>query len=341
MAEAERFLAFILEEHRQARVYGVRPKRTFSEAVEKYLVFKHDKKSLATDISRLKNLLPYIGELYLDDIHMDSLLEWIELQRKLNKKTNTINHGLKMIRQILNCAETDFHDEYGLTWLHSAPKIKLLKVTDQNPAYPLNWEEQERLLNELPPHLSDMALFAINSGARDQEICSLTWEQEVVVPQLNTSVFFLPKELTKMSRDRFLILNRSAKQVIDNRRGLHSDYVFSYRGRAMYQMNNTGWRSARERANLPNLRVHDLRHTCATRLRSAGVSLEDRKEILGHKTSDVTTGYSMGELTHLLNQANRVCPDSSGETPDLLLLRPPSLNKLRKFHEGKKKGLVA
>jgi integrase len=338
LAEAESYLAFVIEEHRRAKIYGIRPKRRFSEAAEKYIQFKSDKKSIESDISRLSTLMPFIGDIFIDDIHMDVLADWIDHRTSEGRRSNTINHGLKVVRQVLNCAASDFRDEHGLTWLRDAPKIKLLKVADQKPAYPLNWNEQDRLLSVLPPHLHDMALFAINSGCRDQEICNLIWDLEIEVPQLDTSVFFLPKELTKMSRDRYVVLNRTAKQVIDSRRGIHTDYVFSFQGRGLYQMNNTGWQKSRVQANLPSLRVHDLRHTCATRLRAAGVTLEDRKELLGHKSSDVTTGYSLGELTHLIEQANKICPDSSGETPDLLLLRPPSLNMLRKFHEGKKKG---
>ncbi len=42
---------------------------------------------------------------------------------------------------------------HGLTWLATAPKIKLLPQTDAREPYPLNWDEQERLFAELPFHL--------------------------------------------------------------------------------------------------------------------------------------------------------------------------------------------
>jgi hypothetical protein len=68
------------------------------------------------------------------------------------------------------------------------------------------------------------------------------------------------------------------------------------------------------------------------------VPLEARKQLLGHKSNVITSHYSTGELTHLLELANKICPDENGEVPDLIILRPPSLDGLRKFHEGKKKG---
>ena len=49
-------------------------------------------------------------------------------------------------------------------------------------------------------------------------------------------------------------------------------------------MLNNGWRKAREAADLP-VRVHDLKHTFGRRLRAAGVSFEDRQDLLGHKSA--------------------------------------------------------
>jgi hypothetical protein len=36
-----------------------------------------------------------------------------------------INHGLKVVRRILNLAQSEWLNENGLTWLAAAPKIKL------------------------------------------------------------------------------------------------------------------------------------------------------------------------------------------------------------------------
>jgi hypothetical protein len=59
---------------------------------------------------------------------------------------------------------------------HIQKKIKLLPETDKRKPYPLAWEEQTSLFKELPSHLEKMALFAVNSGCPDTEICSLRWE---------------------------------------------------------------------------------------------------------------------------------------------------------------------
>ena len=63
----------------------------------------------------------------------------------------------------------------------------------------------------------------------------------------------------------------------------------------------------RNRAGLPQVRVHDLKHTFGRRLRETGVSFEDRQDLLGHKSGRITTHYSRAELHNLITAANRVC----------------------------------
>lgn len=69
------------------------------------------------------------------------------------------------------------------------------------------------------------------------------------------------------------------------------------------QGGDEGWKAARRRAAaryqqalgrpapdvFRRVRIHDLKHTCGRRLRAAGVSLEDRQDILAHKTDRITT----------------------------------------------------
>ena len=64
----------------------------------------------------------------------------------------TINHGLKVVRRVLNLAASEWTDEYGMTWLSHAPKIRLLPDKDKRQPYPLSWDEQSRLFSELPVH---------------------------------------------------------------------------------------------------------------------------------------------------------------------------------------------
>lgn len=308
LEEAERYLAKKLEEIRLANIYGVRPKRSFMEAATKFLMENQHKRSLRDDAGRLRELVKYLGDKSLDTINMGALQPFIEGRRKDGVSTRTINHGLQVTRHILNLATSEWMDDYGLTWIASAPKIKLLPEHDLRKPYPLNWDEQHQLFSELPKHLLQMALFAVNTGCRDREICELRWDWEIKIPELpHILVFIVPEELVKNGEERLIVCNDTAQSAVEHERGKHPTYVFSFRGKPLARMLSTGWRKARIKANLPHIRVHDLKHTFGRRLRSAGVSFEDRQDLLGHRSGRITTHYSAAELQNLYAAANKVC----------------------------------
>lgn len=219
LEEAERLLAKLSEEIRQASVYGARPPRTFEQAAAKFVLENQHKRSLSSDIGRLKLLIPWIGDVPLDRIHVGTLQPWIEHRRKEGAAVGTINHDLKVVRRILNLACLEWVDEYGMTCLASAPRIKLLTDTNKRKPYPISWEEQERLFDLLPAHLSNMALFAVNTGCRDGEICKLEWNWIEPVKDLDTYIFKIPGEYVKNSDDRLVVLNSLAQQVVEQQRG--------------------------------------------------------------------------------------------------------------------------
>lgn len=337
LEEAEKYLARRLEEIRLATVYGVRPKRTFKEAATKFLMENQHKRSISDDAGRLREVVKYIGDLPIEAIHIGSLQSFIEGRRKDEVSTRTINHGLMIVRRILNLAASEWMDEFGLTWLNSAPKIKLLPEPDLRKPYPLSWDEQHKLFQQLPEHLKNMALFAVNTGCRDREICELRWDWEIQIPELpHIIVFIVPGELVKNGEERLIVCNETVREVIEGERGKHSTHVFSFKGRPLSRMLSTGWRQAREKAKLPEVRVHDLKHTFGRRLRAAGVSFEDRQDLLGHRSGRITTHYSSAELQSLYQAANKICENrKSGVILTLLRnpkSRPASQNTLRENH---------
>jgi integrase len=283
------------------------------------------KRSLRDDISRLNQLMPFVGNARLDRVHRGALDPFIAERRKEGASTGTINHGLKVVRRILNLAATEWIDEHGLTWLVAAPKTKLLPDNNKRKPYPLSWDEQATLFSELPAHLASMALFAVSTGCRDGEVCRLRWEWEVPVPALQTSVFIIPGELVKNGDDRLVVLNQVARSVIDAQRGKHPEHVFTYNRKPVQRMLNSAWLRARKRAGLPQVRVHDLKHTFGRRLRAAGVSFEDRQDLLGHRSGRITTHYSAAELSRLIDAAESVC-EREGRRPELVVLRRLSVS---------------
>lgn len=309
LEEAQTYLARLMEEHRQATVYGVRPSRTFREAATKYLL-ESQKATLRDAAVQLKLLDGYIGDLTLESVHMGTLQPYIQDRRQQGVKNRTINYALQTVRHILNLASMEWIDEYGLTWLASPPKIKLLPQLDARKPHPLTWEQQEKLFAELPLYLARMVLFKVNTGCREQEVCSLRWEWEEYLPELDTSIFVIPAHAVKNRMPRVVVLNSEAKSVIEQVRGEHPEFVFTYNSNRLTVINNTAWQKARKRIGL-EVRVHDLKHTFGRRLRAANVSFEDRQDLLGHKSSRITDHYSSAELKNLIAAAEKVCVTES------------------------------
>jgi integrase len=71
-------------------------------------------------------------------------------------------------------------------------------------------EEERLLFSELEGHLANMALFKVNTGLREQEVVNLRWNWETPVPELDTSVFVIPRSFVKNGLDRYVVLNRVA-----------------------------------------------------------------------------------------------------------------------------------
>jgi integrase len=150
-----------------------------------------------------------------------------------------------------------------------------------------------------------MALFDVNTGLRDQELCNLQWNWEQRVPELDTSeikrsVFVLPTTGVKNRQARVVILNDIAQSVLEEVRGEHQCmFTWGTEGSGIGWGTSVGrgwirpgggrrrgmsWSSARRRLRAKNVRVHDLRHTFGRRLRNWRV-LRGPTGSLGHRST--------------------------------------------------------
>jgi len=326
-AEAESYLIRRLAEIKEQADRAAEGIFTFEEAGLRYLEEIAHKSSADTVAIHLDRLFPLIGDLPLSMVHNGTLKPYVDHQRGRDLSPKTINNGIGMVSAILNRAARVWRTDDGLPWLRQAPpKLTRLSVKGQQAkSYPLSWAEQDRLFRLLPRHLADAALFAVNTGCRETEVCRLNWAWEVKVPELDGSVFVLPETETKTSIERVIVLNPIALQVIETRRGIHPDYVFTYRGHPVRRLHNSAWKSAWKNAGLPTepgilKGVHNLRHTFGRRLRGAGIPLETRKTLLGHAGGDITTHYSAAELGELVEAAGAITKRDRGNTPTLTLV---------------------
>jgi integrase len=335
LRQAEEYLAKRIIELRETRIFGVREVRTFRAAATKYLEEHQHKRSLERDARALVILDPFIGERPVQRVHHDALQPFVQSRLKARISPGTINRELAVVRRILNLCARLWRDESDRPWLDTSPLIQMQRHPNKREPYPLSIDEQRLLFSELAGHLAKMALFKVNTGLREHEVVNLRWMWEVPVPELETSVFVIPRAYVKNGLDRYVVLNRIAKSVIDGCRGEHSEFVFTRRGKPIARMNNSGWKAARRRASkryasevgrscpkgFQSIRVHDLKHTYGHRLRAAGVGFEDRKLLLGHKAGHVTTHYSAPEIEALIQASEKVCALGSRKSPALAIVR--------------------
>lgn len=278
----------------------------FRDCAGRYLAQRHERRSLATMQIHVRLLLPHLGDLEPHQVHDTTLAPFIASRVAASASATTINRSLEIVRAILNRAARSYRDADGTPWLTGIPPLITMLPESRRAPYPITWAEQDRLFPRLPVHLQRMALFAINTGLRDNNVCGLQWAWEVPLPELGRSVFVVPSEAFKSKRDHVVVLNDTAWSIVQAQRGLHPVWVFPFRGHRIDSMNNTGWQNARRAVGLSQMRVHDLRHTFACRLRAAGVTAEDRSVLLGHAEHSMSGHYASADVGRLIALANLV-----------------------------------
>ena len=320
--EAENWLHDEIERRVREQERQKSSRYLFAECAARYLKESQNKASIESISIHVVAVVPFIGHLEVQKIHDGTLEKFIEARLVDGVKPSTINRALEVVRTILNKAARIYRDEEGMPWLKQAPPVITMLEESPRLPYPLSWDEQSTLFKLLPKHLGNMVLFAVNSGLRDENVCGLKWAWEVIVPELGRSVFVIPPEFHKTGkrtkRPLVVILNDVAWSIINGQRGRDSTFVFVYRQErrknfdlvpAMQYhridtMNNSAWQKARKIAGLTSVRVHDLRHTYATRLRAAGVAQEDRATLLGHATKTMAEHYAAADIGRLIKLSN-------------------------------------
>lgn len=132
-----------------------------------------------------------------------------------------------------------------------------------------------------------------------------------------------PKRIFMEAATKFLRENQHKKSIQSDAEQLEmlDRYIGDLPIETVHIGNLQPFITARKRVGL-TVRVHDLKHTFGRRLRAAGVSFEDRQDLLGHKSGRITTHYSAAEIGSLIAAANKICETRQYvASPTLTLLR--------------------
>ena len=163
---------------------GAATRYTFDQAAAQYVTLYHKKVSFELEESLLRELMPYLGLMFLDQIYDATLEPFKTAMRERGWKSKSISLALGVVRRILNLAARSWRDEDGRTWLAAPPLLTMVEGGDQREPRQLTWVQQRALLPLLPDHLARMALFDLQCGARDAVVSGLRWEWEVRLPEI-------------------------------------------------------------------------------------------------------------------------------------------------------------
>lgn len=344
--DAENWLSRHLEAARLRRVHGAQPSVLFNEAAGRFIQENQHLASIESYAFHLKAVMPYVGHLVLEQVHAGTLKPFVDARLAQGISHKTINLSLGAVRRVLNLAARSWRDESsGKPWLSSAPLITMLPlVGHQRPPRPITWDEQAALLAELPEHLREMSLFTLNTGVRDDVVCNLQWDWELPIPELGISVFETPVEHVKGRRiSKLVVCNSVSQAVVDRQRGRHPEYVFAMAWHnhpmgPIETMNNTAWQSARTRAGLGDLHVHDLRHTVGMRMREAGVAETTRRDVLWHSAASITEHYTMAQIRELHAALEKISKPSNDWNKSLQALRAEAAARKARLNGGLPRG---
>jgi integrase len=152
----------------------------------------------------------------------------------------------------------------------------------------------------------DLVVLLLDTGARYSEIANIAWDRIDLDQRLihlwrpkvrNESIIYMPARV-------FDILKRwsesvTGKHVFTNGKGEARGYT------------SKGIFRAFERAGLNDFRIHDLRHTAASRLVQNGMNLYEVSQMLGHVDVQTTQRYAHLESRDIGQRARDIIENLS------------------------------
>ncbi|MEJ7667591.1 MAG: site-specific integrase [Casimicrobiaceae bacterium] len=275
---------------------GEKPRRTWNEAVVRWLKEQAHKATSGEDVTKLRWLDQFLGGKPLDNISRATIDKITDAKLAQGVSNATVNRTLELLRAILRKCVNDWE------WLERAPHIRMLKQPKRRIRF-LTREEAHRLLAALPEHLADMAAFSLQTGLRASNVTGLQWSQVDVVRRLA----WVHADQAKGRKAIPVPLNSEAVLLIRKRSGKHATHVFSYRGNAITQVSTKAWYAALAVVGITDFRWHDLRHTWASWHVQGGTPLFALQELGGWQSAEMVRRYAHLAAEHLAPYAERLC----------------------------------
>ena len=285
---------------RRKRQAGTAP--TFAEYVETFWrdYARHWKPTTQRRNRRaiVSDLTPVFGDTTVDAISRTDVLRWRD---GMGERQGVFNRTLPVLAVMLGYAE-----QLGLRPLGSNPCKGTPRYQRRLPERYLSSAEYRRLgavladaAGEWPASVAIIRLLML-TGARVSEIATLRWDY-VQPPRLK-----LPDSKTG---PKTVSLNRPAMSVLAAIEPAEGS-AFVFPGRTPEQPFAglaAQWTVLRRRAAVPDVRLHDLRHSFASVAINANISLTLIGGLLGHALPETTMRYAHLADQSVADAARRVC----------------------------------
>ena len=269
---------------------------------DKYIAKEHKPNTIRGDKSRIKNnILPFFGSKKIADIERRDILAF----------KDSFTHIRGNCSKCLNLLSTAFDQAelWGYRSQSSNPCKGIKREGDKKMERFLTAVELKRLegilTSQSSSKTSPYSLAAIwmlmFTGCRASEVFTLQWKDV----HLEDGHLYLKDSKVGV---RTIALNDKAKQILTSLQKQEGNpYVFCGKlpGTCLYDVKRA-WNKMRTLADIPDVRIHDLRHSYASFALKQGVDLYTVSKLLGHKNIATTTRYAHLELEHLKEATNKV-----------------------------------
>lgn len=252
---------------------------------------KITKSSWKQDLSLLRrHILPALGKKPLDAITRTDALALMQKRISDGAAAGSVNRVIILLRYMFNQAIR--WETVGVK-VNPTKDIDLLRLNNQCQRF-LSQEEAARLFEAVRqsnnPVLSSIVAMLLLTGARKREAMDARWD----CIDWERRIWRIP--ISKSGKARYVPLSDGALLLLRQRRfevGQQCPWVFPNPDSGEpYKCINNSWDTARRRAGMPELRIHDLRHSFASFLINNGRSLYEVQKILGHSSAKMTERYA-------------------------------------------------
>lgn len=283
----------------------------FSDEFIKIYLMPNRRSWEKSELHNIKRLNNFFSGKYLYEI-TPLLVEKFKIERSKEVSPATTNRALATLKCVFNRA---------IAWgkfqgVNPVKGIKFLNENNTRLRY-LEKEEIVKLLKHCRGHLSPVVVIALNTGMRKGEILNLKWHDI----DFRRGIIYLLR--TKNNERREIPMNEAVRiALIKVRKHPDSPYVFcNKKGQPFFDV-RTSFSRAIKKAGITNFRFHDLRHTFASHLVMSGVDLNTVRELMGHKSLEMTLRYA-----HLSPDHKKRAVDILGKQMDTIWTPAPIKQK--------------